>query len=150
MVNSNEVQLFINGLSYENALSELEGKYKIATNKEEFPSVLLEYDVNKIKASGASLSNLTGILTQHLDSFLKYIDLKLKFTLNESTQQEGNDEEDVIVKRLAPYKNFLVTHLLEYYLIANNVGELHNYLKKIRIPNSKKYCEQLKNIYNSI
>ena len=150
MVNSIDVQGVIDSPLYKKALKTLAREYKIATNKEEVSFVLLEYDANKINLSGASLSDLKSILSERLDSFLKYIGLKLNIILNESDQQEGNDEKDVIIKRLLPYQNFLIVHLLEYYLIVNNVDNLNDYLKKIRIPNSKKYCAQIQKIYESL
>ncbi|PIT50905.1 hypothetical protein BHC44_11935 [Snodgrassella alvi] len=67
--------------------------------------------------------------------------------MDEPDEQEGNDEEDVTISVDAPYEDFLIIHLLEYYLITSDAGNLINYLKKIKIPYSKKYCEQLKKIY---
>lgn len=150
MVNVIEIHEFINNFLYKKALDELEKKYKIFTNEEELPHILFEYDANDINLSGASLSDLETILANSLDSFLKYTALKLSIFLNEPDEQEGNDEEDVLIERRPPYKNFLIIHLLEYYLITNDVDNLNIYLKKIKIPNSKKYGEQLKKIYASL
>jgi hypothetical protein len=147
MVNIKEIQDFINGSLYKTALNKLEQKYKITTNGEELPSVLFKYDANKIHLSGATLSDLENILSNSLTSFLKYIAIKLVVLQDEPDEQEGNDEKDVTISVDDPYEDFLIIHLLEYYLITSDAGNLINYLKKIKIPYSKKYCEQLKKIY---
>ncbi|MCO6561210.1 MAG: hypothetical protein J6574_08970 [Gilliamella sp.] len=147
MVNIKEIQYFVNSSLYKTALDKLEQKYKITTNGKELPSVLFEYDANKINLSGANLSDLENILSNSLASFLKYIAIKFVVLLDEPDEQEGNDEEDVTISVGAPYEDFLIIHLLEYYLITSDAGNLINYLKKIKIPYSKKYCEQLKKIY---
>ena len=150
MVNNADIQEFINCSLYKKALDVLEERYDVFINKEEFPSILLDHDVKKMVFSGASISDLKNILSDDLDSFLKYIAIKLNIILSESDQQEGNDDEDVIIRRLAPYKNFLIVHLLEYYLIVHHVDKLNDYLKKIRIPNSSKYSVQIQKIYSSM
>ncbi|EMH4164454.1 hypothetical protein RJ498_003777 [Pluralibacter gergoviae] len=150
MVSSVDIQNFIDGPSYKKALDMLAKEYSIFINKDEMAPILLSYDANKINLSGALLSDLEFILCNRLELFLKYLDVKLKIILSESDQQEGNDDEDVLIKRLLPYKNFLIIHLIEYYLIENNIDGLDDYLKKIRIPNSKKYSMQIQKIYKSL
>ncbi|WP_081297875.1 MULTISPECIES: hypothetical protein [unclassified Gilliamella] len=147
MININEIRDFINSSLYKTALDKLEKKYKITTNGKELPSVLFEYDANEINLSGATLSDLKNILSNNLASFLKYIAIKFVVLFDEPDEQEGNDEKDVTISVNAPYENFLIIHLLEYYLLTNDVDNLINYLKKIKIPYSKKYCGQLKKIY---
>jgi len=110
MVNNIDIQGFINCPLYKKALDVLAERYDVFTNKEEFPSILLDHDVKKMVFSGASVSDLKDILSDDLDSFLKYIALKLNVILSESDQQEGNDDEDVIIRRLAPYENFIIIH----------------------------------------
>ncbi|PIB58585.1 hypothetical protein AOA60_19360 [Pseudomonas sp. 2822-17] len=65
-------------------------------------------------------------------------------------EQEGNQDEDKIVKTLPFYKNFLIIYLLELFFLENAPEQLDAYLKGIRIPNSKKYKEQLVKIHAAL
>ncbi|MBV6818092.1 hypothetical protein KWG64_09045 [Rahnella sp. PD12R] len=150
MVNEIEVEKFVSADLYDDALKKLAGLLNLDINDEVVPKLLFGHDVAKILASGASISDLEEILKGELSFFMKYVVVKMDIIKEDAENQEGNDDESTVVKYLPIYKDFLIIHLLEFFLLKNDQANLYDYLKKIRIPYSKKYSAQLRDIYNSL
>ncbi|WP_230582593.1 hypothetical protein, partial [Cronobacter malonaticus] len=74
------------------------------------------------------------------------------FGLDEEDIDDYNEEQDkdVIIEKFPFYKSFLITYMIEYYLLKNNQVKLEDYLKKSKIPRHKQYAEELKSFYNKI
>lgn len=117
MVTNSDLENFVNDESYVMALNELSSIMDININTEKSPRILLDYNLNRILMSGASLSDLKKILREDLTCFVKYVKTKLDLLLNELDEQEGqdDDEKDCLVERLPFYKSFLIIHLLEFF-----------------------------------
>ncbi|EKY1962851.1 hypothetical protein RA241_004269 [Cronobacter sakazakii] len=74
------------------------------------------------------------------------------FCLDEEDIDDYNEEQDkdVIIEKLPFYNSFLITYMIEYYLLKTNQVKLEDYLKKSKIPKHKQYAEELKSFYNKI
>ncbi|ELQ6222971.1 hypothetical protein R2320_004289 [Cronobacter turicensis] len=74
------------------------------------------------------------------------------FGLGEEDIDDYNEEQDkdVIIEKFPFYKSFLITYMIECYLLKTNQVKLEDYLKKSKIPKHKQYAEELKSFYNKI
>jgi hypothetical protein len=148
MVTEQEVRDFINSDLYSSLLGQICEIRNIAINEDEPSSVILNHDINKLNLSGFSFAEISGVLESDLLKFVTYVCLKFDAFLTAKDEQEGNDDEDEIVKVLPFYKNFLILYAIEFCFLETNVNGLDDYLKKIRVPNSKKYALKLKEIFS--
>jgi hypothetical protein len=150
MVTERKVREFINSDLYNSLLGQLCEIRSVAINDDEPSSVILNHDVNKLNLSGFSLAEISDILEGDVTKFIIYVCLKFDVFLTAKDEQEGNDDEDEIVKVLPFYRNFLILYAIEFCFLEVNVSGLDDYLKKIRIPNAIKYAKELKSIYRRL
>ncbi len=122
-----------------------------------YPEHILDFDKSRMNAAAVTISELESLLFTDLDKIANYASIKLVKYSNVKMEQEypeneqpDADDEDVIIKEMPFYYNFLLIYLIEYFILRNNPEQLEEYLKSIRIPNSKKYAKELRFIYNSI
>ncbi|MDI7691618.1 hypothetical protein [Cronobacter malonaticus] len=151
MVNTAEIKDFIKSDNYTCLLNSIALELNVEINKSEPPSQVLNLDANRIKNADVSLKELEEVIVDDCVNIIKYVRIKM-FGLDEEDIDDYNEEqdEDVIIEKLPFYKSFLITYMIEYYLLKNNQAKLEDYLKKSKIPKHKQYAEELKSFYNKI
>ncbi|EOZ6415166.1 hypothetical protein ACQUXI_004316 [Cronobacter turicensis] len=151
MVNTAEIKDFIKSDNYTYLLNSIVLELDVEINKSEPPSQVLNLDANRIKNADVSLKELEEIIVDDCVNIIKYVRIKM-FGLDEEDIDDYNEEQDkdVIIEKLPFYKSFLITYMIEYYLLKTNQVKLEDYLKKSKIPKHKQYAEELKSFYNKI
>lgn len=151
MINTVDINFFIKSDNYTHLLNSIASELHIEINKNEPPSQVLNLDANRIKNADVSLKELEEIIVDDCVNIIKYVRIKM-FGLDEEDIDDYNEEQDkdVIIEKFPFYKSFLITYMIEYYLLKNNQVKLEDYLKKSKIPKHKQYAEELKFFYNKI
>ncbi|WP_284000629.1 hypothetical protein [Cronobacter malonaticus] len=151
MINTVDINFFIKSDNYTHLLNNIASELHIEINKNEPPSQVLNLDANRIKNADVSLKELEEIIVDDCVNIIKYVRIKM-FGLDEEDIDDYNEEQDkdVIIEKFPFYKSFLITYMIEYYLLKNNQVKLEDYLKKSKIPRHKQYAEELKSFYNKI
>ncbi|EOL9130715.1 hypothetical protein ACV6RK_004068 [Cronobacter malonaticus] len=151
MINTVDINFFIKSDNYTHLLNSIASELHIEINKNEPPSQVLNLDANRIKNADVSLKELEEIIVDDCVNIIKYVRIKM-FGLDEEDIDDYNEEQDkdVIIEKFPFYKSFLITYMIEYYLLKNNQVKLEDYLKKSKIPKHKQYAEELKSFYNKI
>ncbi|EPA9747677.1 hypothetical protein QL203_21660 [Cronobacter malonaticus] len=151
MINTVDINFFIKSDNYTHLLNSIASELHIEINKNEPPSQVLNLDANRIKNADVSLKELEEIIVDDCVNIIKYVRIKM-FGLDEEDIDDYNEEQDkdVIIEKFPFYKSFLITYMIEYYLLKNNQVKLEDYLKKSKIPRHKQYAEELKSFYNKI
>ncbi|EOJ0062087.1 hypothetical protein [Cronobacter turicensis] len=151
MVNTAEIKDFIKSDNYTYLLNSIVLELDVEINKSEPPSQVLNLDANRIKNADVSLKELEEVIVDDCVNIIKYVRIKM-FGLDEEDIDDYNEEQDkdVIIEKLPFYKSFLITYMIEYYLLKTNQVKLEDYLKKSKIPKHKQYAEELKSFYNKI
>lgn len=152
MVSELDVKGFINSSFYNSLLARIEMNKLVNVSIEEPSMVLLSYDVKKINTAELSISSIEDIISSREELFIHFFDEKLKAFIDEQDEQDRScqDEKDEVIKRLPFYKNFLIIYMIEFCFLVNQSDLLEAYLKKIKIPNGKKYAGKLKAIFRTI
>ncbi|EOV0648027.1 hypothetical protein ACOIOT_003748 [Cronobacter turicensis] len=151
MVNTAEIKDFIKSDNYSYLLNSIVLELDVEINKSEPPSQVLNLDANRIKNADVSLKELEEVIVDDCVNIIKYVRIKM-FGIDEEDIDDYNEEQDkdVIIEKLSFYKRFLITYMIEYYLLKTNQVKLEDYLKKSKIPKHKQYAEELKSFYNKI
>ncbi|STC96777.1 hypothetical protein AB8W28_15045 [Cronobacter universalis] len=151
MVNTAEIKDFIKSDNYTYLLNSIVLELNVEINKSDPPSQVINLDANRIKNADVSLKELEEVIVDDCVNIIKYVRIKM-FGLDEEDIDDYNEEQDkdVIIEKLPFYKSFLITYMIEYYLLKNNQVKLEDYLKKSKIPKHKQYAEELKSFYNKI
>lgn len=152
------IKALIQSDQYNKLLSSIQKETGIEVNETLPPLALLNYDLDRIKKAGTNPENLANLLKLDSDKFLNYSLLhfnKFSAQVNEDGEypdgeELDDDEKPKTIKVLPYYKDFLVTALVEYYLLKNSPVELLKYLKATRIPNAKQHEKDLKEIYSKL
>ncbi|EOI3446024.1 hypothetical protein ACMSWW_004094 [Cronobacter turicensis] len=151
MVATIHIKDFIKSDNYTYLLNSIFLELNVEINKSEPPSQVLNLDVNRIKNADVSLKELEEVIVDDCVNIKKYVRIKM-FGLDEEDTDDYNEEQDkdVIIEKLPFHKSFLITYMIEYYLLKTNQVKLENYLKKSKVPKHKQYAEELKSFYNKI
>ncbi|EOG5520401.1 hypothetical protein [Cronobacter turicensis] len=151
MVNTAEIKDFIKSDNYSYLLNSIVLELDVEINKSEPPSQVLNLDANRIKNADVSLKELEEVIVDDCVNIIKYVRIKM-FGLDEEDIDDYNEEQDkdVIIEKLSFYKSFLITYMIEYYLLKTNQVKLEDYLKKSKVPKHKQYAEELKSFYKKI
>ncbi|MCD0476269.1 hypothetical protein LPB87_17905 [Flavobacterium sp. EDS] len=116
----------------------------------------IQYAKEAIKKADQSEEKLLDFLVKNIDEVISFSVKKLT-TLNSTDEKDEDDDwisddgdEDEVVEELGLSMTFLIYYLIELILIKKGDDSLEKYLKKMRIPNAKKYAKELQDIYKSI
>ena len=151
MDNINE---FINGENYELLLKNVQTISNIEID-DNVPFALLDYDNERLKAAQVKIDNLESLLGSNMNEAMTFIDKKMQFDFEDDDEYpEGEeisyDDKPHTIEELPYYKNFLVSFLIEYYLLKEQPTELGKYLKRIHIAQATKYEKELRNIWKEV
>lgn len=110
-----------------------------------------------IKRSEETIESLLIFLEEDKEEIIQFSLKKLELIKDNNEPDEDDDYfleeedyEDEEEESNGFSKTFLVDYMLELLLIKKGGVFLETYLKKLRIPNSKKYAKELRDIYNLI
>lgn len=151
MDNINE---FINGENYELLLKNVQTICNIEID-DTVPFALLDYDNERLKAAQVKIDDLEFLLGSNMNEAMTFIDKKMQFDLEDDDEYpEGEeisyDDKPHTIEELPYYKNFLVSFLIEYYLLKEQPTELGKYLKRTHIAQATKYEKELRNIWEEV
>ncbi|MGI2099749.1 hypothetical protein ACRN9O_02815 [Shewanella oncorhynchi] len=147
MVIEEEVGKLIDTELYSSLLVYAKKNSKVNVNECDLPKVLLAYDAQKINAAEFSILEMEKIVSSNMPLFTLFFDKKIDTFIDTPDEQESNDD---VIATLPFYKNFLVIYIIEFCLLIEKQDELERYLKKIRVPGSKKYSRELKEIMTAL
>ena len=151
MDNINE---FINGEIYEVLLKNVQTISNIEID-DNVPFALLDYDNERLKAAQVKIDDLESLLNTNMKEASYFVEKKMQYNFDEDDEYpEGeeisDDDKPHTIDELPYYKNFLVSFLIEYYLLKEQPTELGKYLKRTHIAQATKYEKELCNIWNEV
>jgi hypothetical protein len=151
-----EIKEFIQTTEYQKVVDLFVSSYKIELTNDEYDAAY-EDDLDKMNKAKVTINDLATILKSdeiEIKKFSKYFSEKLsKYEdNNEQEYPEGEEveDEDEDIEDEGFLKDFLIGYLIEYHILKNNINDLEKYTKEIRIPYSKKYAQELKDIYSKL
>ena len=151
MDNINE---FINGENYELLLKNVQTISNIEID-DNVPFALLDYDNERLKAAQVKIEELEYLFSSNMKETLCFVVKKMQYNFDEDDEYpEGeeilDDDKPHTIEELPYYKNFLVSFLIEYYLLKEQPTELGKYLKRTYIAQATKYEKELRNIWKEV
>ena len=151
MDNINE---FINGENYELLLKNVQTISNIEID-DNVPFALLDYDNERLKAAQVKIDDLESLLNTNMKEASYFVEKKMQYNFDEDDEYpEGeeisDDDKPHTIDELPYYKNFLVSFLIEYYLLKEQPTELGKYLKRTHIAQATKYEKELCNIWKAV
>lgn len=151
MDNINE---FINGENYEFLLKNVQTISNIEID-DNVPFALLDYDNEMLKAAQVKIEELEYLFNSNMKETLCFVVKKMQYNFDEDDEYpEGeeisDDDKPHTIDELPYYKNFLVSFLIEYYLLKEQPTELGKYLKRTHIAQATKYEKELCNIWKEV
>lgn len=151
MDNINE---FINGENYELLLKSVQTICNIEID-DNVPFALLDYDNERLKAAQVTIEELEYLFSSNMKETLYFVVKKMQYNFDEDDEYpEGeeisDDDKPHTIEELPYYKNFLVSFLIEYYLLKEQPTELGKYLKRTHIAQATKYEKELRNIWKEV
>ena len=152
--NMNNLNEFINGENYGLLLKNVQTISNIEID-DNVPFALLDYDNEMLKAAQVKIDDLEFLLGSNMNEAMTFIDKKMQFDFEEDDEYpEGeeilDDDKPHTIEELPYYKNFLVSFLIEYYLLKEQPTELGKYLKRTHIAQATKYEKELRNIWKEV
>lgn len=145
----------INNETYTQIIFDIANKSNKKIDKNNYLSSI-QYAKESIKKANETEESLLNFLNENKEIVIMYSVKKLTTLSNVEDKDDDDDwetdegDEDEIIEELGLSMTFLIYYLNELILIKKGNEELEKYLKKIRIPNAKKYANELREIYNSI
>ena len=151
MDNINE---FINGENYELLLKNVQTICNIEID-DNVPFASLDYDNERLKAAQVTIEELEYLFSSNMKDTLCFVVKKMQYNFDEDDEYpEGeeisDDDKPHTIEELPYYKNFLVSFLIEYYLLKEQPTELGKYLKRTHIAQATKYEKELRNIWEEV
>lgn len=151
MDNINE---FINGEIYEVLLKNVQTISNIEID-DNVPFALLDYDNERLKVAQVKIDDLESLLNTNMKEASYFVEKKMQYNFDEDDEYpEGeeisDDDKPHTIDELPYYKNFLVSFLIEYYLLKEQPTELGKYLKRTHIAQATKYEKELCNIWKEV
>ena len=145
---------FINGENYELLLKNVQTICNIEID-DNVPFALLDYDNERLKAAQVTIEELEYLFSSNMKETLCFVVKKMQYNFDEDDEYpEGeeilDDDKPHTIEELPYYKNFLVSFLIEYYLLKEQSTELGKYLKRTHIAQATKYEKELCNIWEEV
>lgn len=150
----NNLNEFINGENYELLLKSVQTISSIEIDNTVSFS-LLDYDNERLKAAQVKIDDLESLLNTNMKEASYFVEKKMQYNFDEDDEYpEGeeisDDDKPHTIEELPYYKNFLVSFLIEYYLLKEQPTELGKYLKRTHIAHATKYEKELRNIWEEV
>ena len=145
---------FINGENYELLLKNVQTICNIEID-DNVPFALLDYDNERLKAAQVTIEELEYLFSSNMKETLCFVVKKMQYNFDEDDEYpEGeeilDDDKPHTIEELPYYKNFLVSFLIEYYLLKEQPTKLGKYLKRIYIAHATIFEKELRNIWEEV
>ena len=131
---------FVASDSYQAVLHDVLSRCGLPLHSGPEPAVLGELLRQDLEAAGVGVRELAGVVTTHGAELARYVQLKLGAYLRD---REGDSR--IVTDDLSPA--FLVGHIVEFHLLADRPDELERYVRRLRIPNARRYAARVRTIY---
>ena len=156
-MNKSDIVGLVNNPDYESIIYDVARKFAINVIDDISPPSI-QRDESKLKYIDVLPRDLLGMIIANKREFIQFVVDKLqKFSgLTFKSEQrfslvdQSGDDADGDEKIIGYPKNFLIMHMVEFFILTNKPGILNDYLKFVRITNAKKYAADLKKIYVSV
>lgn len=156
VVNSGSIaEQVIGSIAYKEMLSELVTIAGIEIEPE-YSEVFARLDSAKISRAKLDAEELIGFLISNTDAIKKYsIDKLHAFSDDEDDEEypvgsEPREDEKSKILSVGKYsQGFLLTNIIEYALVTAGREKLLEYVKSSRIPQAKKYTDQIVKLVNA-
>jgi hypothetical protein len=147
---------FINSEIYNNAIELLINKLGIEINHDYIH--IKQREINLLSKANITVDIIKNIFENDFYKIIDFIILKMDKYKNEIAkggdfpkgENIEKDDRPVTIKILPYYKSFMIRYIIEYYFLKMDQDKLLQYIKEIRIPQSKKYEKELIGIYKKI
>jgi hypothetical protein len=111
-----------------------------------------------LSKSNLTIDEINNLLEIDFEKIITFIIRKIDKYKNEKdnggdfpkNEKSGNNDKPITIQILPYYKSFMLRYIIEYYFLKFKPDELFEYIKDIRIPQSKKYEKELREIYKKI
>ncbi|MBA8275827.1 hypothetical protein [Escherichia fergusonii] len=146
MVTTNDLRRFVKTDGYVELLDRVITDLNLVLNKNEPPSQVFNIYSNDVNKANVTVNELEELCSDK-DKIVKFIELYF----SEINDDEKNEDDESETIEIVPfYSNFLIGYLVDYYMLKNRPDALENYLKNRRIPDYKKFANELRLIYKKI
>jgi hypothetical protein len=147
---------FINSNFYNDTLGIIKEKTDIKIDPN-YDKIDKKRDIEDMSNSNLKINRIRKFIEENYDEVINFICEKIKYFREkgedyEDFSKEENNEKNknsVKIEYLGYMKSFIISYVIELYLLKNNPEKLVKYLININIY-QKKYEEELKEIYNKI
>lgn len=129
---------------YVNYLDDLDEKMSVKIDRvSTLHGIVEKIELDSLNYASLTLEDLKWLIENYRIKTINYILIKLE----KYTEPDGGNDNIV---NLAPKINFPIGHLIEFYILLKKPEELIGYIKKIRIPDAKKYGKEITSIFNEV
>ena len=121
-----------------------------------YNDILFEATKNQYEKSEVPIGELFALLISDREKFENYVCASILASRGvveqEFPRSEKPDDEEtaVIVKQLGLAKDFVVSHLIDYWFLAQRPSGFEGYLRATRTPNAKKQAKKLIRLLESV
>ena len=142
---------FINSEIYGKAINSIKNQNNNIEISSEYIKIK-QIELNLLSNANITIDDIKNILENEFNKIINFTMLKMEKYIKEKdtggdfpkNENIGKDDKPVAIKILPFYKSFLVMYFIEYYFLKYKQDKLLQYIKDIRIPQSKKYENELK------
>lgn len=146
MVTTNDLRSFVKTDGYIDLMNSVVLVLNLVMNEKEPSSQVFNIYASDVNNANITVNDLVK-LCDDKDKIIKFIDLYF----SEIIDDEKDEDDDSETLEIVPfYRNFLIGHLVDYYMLKNKQDELDGYLKKRKIAGYKSFANELRAIYNRI
>lgn len=153
-----ELNEFITSERYDLLLQQVQQARPLDINNS-VPDVLLGHDLKRISAAETTVDTLYDFLDDHqrLDQVAQFISRILSEDDEDGDDEEyppgaqpSADEAPALIKKLPYYKSFLLTFIIQFYLINRQPERLDGYYKATRTPGAKAHKKKMTAFYQAV
>jgi len=146
MVTTNDLRSLVKTDSYIDLMNSVVSGLNLVLNEKEPSSQVFNIYANDVNKANVTVNDLEKVCADK-DKIIKFIELYFSEITDDEKDEDGDSETLEIVPF---YSNFLIGHLVDYYMVKNKQDELDGYLKKRKIADYKKFANELRAIYSRI
>jgi hypothetical protein len=123
----------------------------------EYSETLAAPTMRLLERSHASLEDLSDQLQQDRQKFLDYAEASMNAHRNVDLEGEfpkgegpGRHDRWTVVQDLGLSRDFLLIHLVHYWLLSNHPKRLEAFFRDTRMPNAKKEASRLRALFKRV
>ena len=132
---------FVASDSYQAVLHDVLSRCGLPLHHGPEPALLGELLKQDLEAADVGVRELAGVVSSHGAELARYVQLKLIAYL-----RDHHGDSQIVTEEFSPA--FLVGHIVEFHLLAHRPDELDQYVRRLRIPNARRYATKLRALYD--